>query len=95
MNAEKIYDLDKAREAFAKNLRFTVCAKTWGKNSLSDMVQTFQAYKNGKCPVVIDYEGSEALAKLRFGENWRVQPTEDLLCKLKNLNFVENVYLEY
>ena len=52
---------------------------------------------NGRCPVLIDYQRDGAKGQLRLGSEWQIQPSDELIQRLKDrfgddsvqLNFVE------
>jgi DNA polymerase-3 subunit alpha len=46
-------------------------------------------------PVAICYQRADAEARLRFGEEWRVEPCDDLLHRLKEDLAVDDVRLRY
>jgi len=38
----------------------------------------------GKCPITLDYTQPKAAARIRLGERWRVNPSDELLEKLRS-----------
>ncbi|MDP3837513.1 MAG: DNA polymerase III subunit alpha, partial [Methylococcales bacterium] len=79
LKVERLYNIDQAREAYARNLTLT-----WAADSLTTTLETtLMPYKGGRCPVVIEYRSAVARATLQLGEAWRVHPTDELLVQLK------------
>jgi DNA polymerase-3 subunit alpha len=54
-------------------------AKRLGNGLLDELAGTLAPYRQGNCPVWIDYTRPGARAKLSFDESWRVKPSETLL----------------
>ena len=80
--ADAIYDIEKAREQFARRLVVSLNGSS-AATEASALLSTLKAYRPGPTPVYIkvlkkDYRGDVAL-----GEEWRVRPHSDLLAKLK------------
>ena len=79
LKVEKIYHIDQAREAYAKNLTLT-----WAvDNVMTELAAALIPFKGGRCPVVIEYSSVVARATLQLGDAWRVHPTDELLVQLK------------
>jgi DNA polymerase-3 subunit alpha len=51
-------------------------------------------FREGRCPVWIEYRGSGASAMLELGEDWRVHPTDALIERLRELG-AGSVLVEY
>jgi len=94
MSADKLYDLEQARAAFAKHLRVRV-QHADASHLIGALKDTMDAFREGSCPVVIDYNNKNARVMLRLGESWRVNPTEELLHRLKKTSLFEDVSIEY
>ncbi|MFV2055762.1 MAG: DNA polymerase III subunit alpha [Thiohalomonadales bacterium] len=85
MSAESVYDINKARELFAKRVLLSVSALQMSQGYSLQLAAVLKPYLPGECPVVIDYESNNARAKIRLGEDWRIQPTDELLHQLRQL----------
>ena len=95
MRAEGLMDLAEAR--LAKIQAITIL---WNRTDLRpDSVQrlkdTLAPYNQGACPVALHYERGDCAAQLRFGAQWRVKPTDDLLMQLRGLYGQNQVRLVY
>jgi DNA polymerase-3 subunit alpha len=68
------------------------------KDFRSDFRGEFQRLLNGSrggCPVVIQYRRNGACVRLRLPEQWRVQPSDELLQRLRDRYGAERVRLAY
>ena len=52
-------------------------------------------YREGRCPLVVEYHNSKAKVELSFGDAWRIRPDEQLLDSLRQLIGNENVEIVY
>jgi len=95
MSANKLYDIDHAREAFARQLVLKVDQKKAGNGFIRSLTEVLAPYRDGHCPVCVDYQQTGAVVKIQLGANWRVTPTDALMRKLDNLIGREGVRVEY
>jgi DNA polymerase-3 subunit alpha len=95
MSAQKIYDINRAREIFAKRLMLTVDHVKAANGFATSLMQVLDPYKQGHCPVYIDYQGKGAKARLRLGKEWQVHPTDELIHRLHELAGKKWVKVEY
>ncbi len=95
MSARTIYDINQAREHFARRLLVGVDAIKAGNGFIPALQRTLQAFREGSCPVVIDYQRPDARAELPLGPDWRVHPTDELLHRLRELAGPDQVRLIY
>ncbi|VAW93412.1 DNA polymerase III alpha subunit [hydrothermal vent metagenome] len=95
ISCRNIFDLDQARENFAKRLEVKLVNSNTVNGFVSELAQTLTPFKEGFCPVVVDYTREDAQAKLNLGQAWRVHPTEELLHRLKKLAGENSVKLIY
>jgi DNA polymerase-3 subunit alpha len=95
ITAQEIYDINQAREQFARRLVVGVQATQAGSvfvNSLADILTPF---REGQCRVCIDYLGGSAAARVALGDEWTVHPTDELLHRLQELAGEQHVMVEY
>ena len=93
MLAESIQSIYSARCAKLKTLELQIDCNT---NDWVDRVQyALNDYREGICPVVIDYSAAGAAAKLALGEDWRIQPRDELIAKLRDQFRSHSVTLHY
>ncbi len=95
MVVDKVFDLQGAREMRARSVLIRI-RQTDLQNGLSaQLVDLLGPYRNGRTPVCIAYSRVEAQARVPLGDNWRVEPSEELLGRLRDLVGPERVSVEY
>ena len=95
MSAQKIYDISRARESFASRLLVTVDYRQAGNGFVNELADVLTPFKQGHCPVYLQYLGSQARARIRLGDDWSVHPTDELIHRLNELAGESNVKVEY
>jgi len=95
VSAERILDIGEARETFARRLVMAVNADRAGNGFIPDLRETLSPYREGSCPVWIEYRGRAASAQLCLGEAWRVRPTDELIKRLGQIVDPDGVRLDY
>ena len=91
ISAEKIYDLQKAREQFARALMIT-CN---GQSSGAKLRELLTPHLKGPCPVAIEYHNQTGRCEISLGEDWKVYPRDELIASLGEWVKPENVRLVY
>jgi DNA polymerase-3 subunit alpha len=95
MSAKTLYDIDHAREAFAKRLVLELEQAQTVNGFVPALAQVLKPYREGRCPVRIDYRRDGARAQLTLGQEWRVKPTDELVRRLSELAGAGRVRIEY
>ncbi|HXH03970.1 MAG TPA: DNA polymerase III subunit alpha [Candidatus Competibacteraceae bacterium] len=95
LNAEALLDMDAARDEFARRLVLSLDARQFGNGLLDHLAGTLAQYRNGNCPVWVDYRRCDARADLVLGPGWRVVPADALLRRLRELVGEQAVKLDY
>jgi len=98
LTVEKLYSMEQAREAFARSL-----ALNWNTAEPSLQAAVFiaklktilQPFKGGACLVSLNYTSLQAKAIVQLGDDWRVNPTDELLARLKSLFGAGGVDIRY
>ncbi|MEI6707628.1 MAG: DNA polymerase III subunit alpha [Methylococcales bacterium] len=85
LKMEKLYNMDQAREVYAKNISLLWTAKQPETHLIAELKTTLTPFKGGRCAVMIEYSSKTNRAILQLGEAWRVRPTNDLLTQLRAL----------
>jgi DNA polymerase-3 subunit alpha len=85
MQASQIYDIDEAREIYARQLLIRIDTKRAGNDFLDALEQTLTPFRDGQCPVSLDYARGDSSARITLGEAWRIRPTDELLHRLQEL----------
>nr|VFK00634.1 MAG: DNA polymerase III, alpha subunit [Candidatus Kentron sp. H]VFK00813.1 MAG: DNA polymerase III, alpha subunit [Candidatus Kentron sp. H]VFK04825.1 MAG: DNA polymerase III, alpha subunit [Candidatus Kentron sp. H] len=111
MAVREIYDLEKARAAFASGLVLALDADraraitedgtNGGANGAAThgfadrLAEILTPHRGGPTSIIIDYRRTDAAAHLVLGETWKVRPTEGLLQALRTLVGEGQVALKY
>ena len=95
LRAREIYGIDQAREYFARRLVIGLDAAEAGNGFIERLREALAPFREGHCPVVVDYRNREASASIPMGEAWRVRPTDELLHRLKKLTGEQHVRVIY
>ncbi|WP_049721542.1 DNA polymerase III subunit alpha [Gilvimarinus polysaccharolyticus] len=95
MRADVVRNLAEVRQDKARALCLSLNAGELGVNAPSRLRECLEPYRDGKCPIVINYERSDARCQLRLGEQWCVRPEDDLLQRLREDFGAGNVRLDY
>tara|TARA_R110000868_G_scaffold84822_6_gene238971 strand:- start:45334 stop:48774 length:3441 start_codon:yes stop_codon:yes gene_type:complete len=85
MSATKIWSLDQARERFARGIVLTVDADQASNDIITELQRRMLPYKQGNCPVYIDYQNGASSAQFNMSAEWKMQPCDDLLDSLEEV----------
>jgi DNA polymerase-3 subunit alpha len=89
--AERIFDLAGIRKERARGLRIA-CN---GGAQAARLFELLAPFRNGECPIVIDYRNQGLCGEILLPDTWRVVPDEALLVQLKEWLAAENVRVVY
>jgi DNA polymerase-3 subunit alpha len=95
VTAQQIYDINQARETFARRLVVGVAAERADNGFAGELADILQPFREGQCRVCIDYTGGSAAARVMLGDEWTVHPTDELLHRLQELAGDHGVVVEY
>jgi len=95
LTVEKLYDIDQAREQFARGLQLTWNAASNTSHLSTQLAEVLTPFKKGGCPVSIAYSSAEARTTVQLGDEWRVHPTDELIARLKALLGADAVEIRY
>jgi len=95
ITADEVYDMARAREQFARRLVISLNQEQAGNGSVRRLAAILQPYREGQCPVLIEYRNQQAQARLALGDDWRVQPGDELLHRLHEFAGDQAVRVEY
>ncbi|MBI3903750.1 MAG: DNA polymerase III subunit alpha [Nitrosomonadales bacterium] len=93
VTAEELFDLASARSTFAKQLELGIDANS--KIRVAQLKDLFSAYRDGRCPVLINYRNGIGRAQLKLGEEWCVTLHDDLMGGLRTLLGEHSVHITY
>ena len=85
ITAKSIYDITEARQRFAKRLETKVNEKQAANGFVNELNLVLEPFREGVCPVWINYNKSGIHVALSLGEDWCVQPSDELLNRLHDL----------
>lgn len=91
VSAENLYDLQAARNRFARAIRLH-CN---GESSSGRLRELLEPYRNGNCPVSIVYANRGAACEIALGEAWRVSLHDELIRSLSDWLEPQNVEIVY
>ncbi|MDY0249665.1 MAG: DNA polymerase III subunit alpha [Pseudomonas sp.] len=94
LRAKRVMGLEEARTSLAQSLRLDVSVTDLSRDSLARLKALLLQYK-GACPLTVQYTGVSATALLAFSEQWKIEPTDDLIQALRDLFGKDNVFLHY
>jgi DNA polymerase-3 subunit alpha len=91
ITADKLYTLAEARGRYARGLRLTMN----GGSDAKRLQALLAPFRNGPCPVRLNYRNGDAAAELPLPESWRVRLDDALLAGLVDWLTQENVTVIY
>ncbi len=95
ITADDIYDITEARQKFAQRLEINLKQLNGDHSIIQQLNKVLNPFREGACPVWINYSRDDVAAKLSLGEDWRVQPSDELISRLDKLAGEENVAVIY
>ncbi|HAK53579.1 MAG TPA: DNA polymerase III subunit alpha [Gammaproteobacteria bacterium] len=98
MRASEVLSMEQARVKSVKKLKLNVDQQSLAPDfvkELASILAPFKGYDGQGCPVVVEYCRMEASAEVVFGDEWRGEPTDDLMQDLRNRYGPERVNLHY
>ncbi len=78
--AESVCDLAALRKRHAKGLRIA-CNGAANADRLFELLAPF---RNGSCPIVVEYRNHGLGGEIELPEAWRVHPDDQLIAQLKD-----------
>jgi DNA polymerase III subunit alpha len=95
LTCKTVRSFSQTREAFADRLQIDMVGAMLSEEGVQQLKDALEPYQNGRCPVVIKYQRYQAEGIIKMGENWFVEPTDDLMHRLNELDFCELVEVIY
>jgi len=84
MSADEIHDIDQARGIYARRLEIRVNQTQAANGFSAALSEMLLPFREGSCPVWLNYLSDTASAQIALGHQWRVQPTDELLRRLRD-----------
>lgn len=94
MVADQVSSLAAYRNTHAKKLVLLIKGSE-SERLLERLPLVIKNYVGGSCPIIIQYQGSEAQAQLVLGDEWKVSLHKNLLLELEQLCGSDAVYIDY
>jgi DNA polymerase-3 subunit alpha len=95
MRAREIRSLEQARLSRVSEIRLEVFDVGLDRNLRQLIKQALLTSGGGDCPVTVDYFQPKGVARVALGEQWRVNPSDDLLERLRGAVGGEHVEIIY
>lgn len=100
MSADNVRLLADVRQERARELCLALESGSLATNFIRELMEHLDPYRQVQpsqtgCVVVIDYLRSDARARLRLGDQWRVRPDDELLQRLRDNYGTNSVNLVY
>ena len=100
ITANTIYDITQARETFSRCLEINIDKQrvngNWSDTGITgQLTDVLQTYREGQCPVSIQYVSGTEQTRMVLGDEWKVQPSDELLNRLQGLFTEDQVRMVY
>jgi DNA polymerase-3 subunit alpha len=95
MSADKVYNIEQARAAFATRLVISLRAEVAANGFVDELGEILQPVARGGCPVYLRYQSDAAEAEIALGDEWKITPTAAVLSELSRLAGENNVRMDY
>lgn len=95
MRADNVLDLAQAREERVAKVKVIWRDDALPRDYARDLKNTLSPYVQGHCKVTIGYQSKDVSADLDLGEQWKVQPSDELMTALKAQYGNDNIQLFY
>ena len=91
-----ILTLDQARRRFSKSVHIGLRTEDLDHRLAARLEESLAPFTDTDgCPVVVALRTADAETRLRFGDDWKVRPCEEMLCRLQRIAGVERVSFRY
>ncbi|WP_040975375.1 DNA polymerase III subunit alpha [Necropsobacter massiliensis] len=95
MSVRELMTLDEARSRYAKSLALSLSQEQITAPFIKKFKQLIIPYSGGTLPIHIYYQSPQGRALLRFGVQWSINPTDELLAELVEMLGESAVELEF
>ena len=94
LRAKSFTTLEAARSSRVRELKLGLNSEAIARGVSAELKRAFSAHV-GDCPIVVEYKQPAGSAMVRFGDRYRIRPTDSLLDQLKELVGHDSVELVY
>ena len=95
MTARNIIDISEARSHFANAVEIDLEGESITPQWLEGFEQALTPWRNGAVPVLINYRHSDAKGQFRLSDEWRVNPSDDLMLSLQSMLGTDKVRIVF
>jgi len=95
MVAESIQSIYEARCSKLEKLTLSVSKDQLAQGWVDQLHNTLNQYREGCCPIVIDYSHPQASGQFKLGQQWLVQPKDELIASLREQFGKRSLSLDY
>ncbi len=83
MRGKSIRSLVDAREDNVRELSLSLNTEDFGEGFSQQLKDILAGSLEGRCPLAVQYQRPGARATIRFGEEWQVKPSDELILRLR------------
>ncbi|CAK0777758.1 DNA polymerase III subunit alpha [Gammaproteobacteria bacterium] len=83
LDADRVFDLDEAREFFAKSLTIFIKSNSSKVDTAQHLANLLTPFLGGECQIFVEYCNGPNFAQLKLGQHWRCRPHDKLLNHLR------------
>ena len=95
MTARNIIDISEARSHFAKALQVDILSSQCPETVMDAFFDALGPWKGGAVPLVVNLQRDDASGRLQLGDEWRVNPTDELVLALQTLLGPDKVRIDF
>jgi DNA polymerase-3 subunit alpha len=95
MRGNSVRSLLDARQSYARELVVELNEADFTNGFIAHFKELLGGGLNGSCPVAINYQRSDAKGRVLLGEQWRIQPSDELIQRLRDHLGTKRVALRY
>jgi len=95
MSTDQIYDVEKARERFAKRIDVVVASDVAQTGFVDKFAQVIAPFRQGNLPISIEYLGDKARGTIVLGDGWRISPADELIHRIEEITGKATVNVTY
>jgi DNA polymerase III subunit alpha len=98
LSVETLYSIEQARAEFAIAIQLSYQPTNNPPSPgqfIADLSQVIEPFRGGRCVLRVQYRNQAAEAALTLGDKWRVEPTDELVARLRRLPGMQSVEVKY
>ena len=95
MRGKGFRTITEARRNYASELTIAIAENHVDEHFATQLGEYLSPAKGGKCPVTLLYSQRDNFVRLTLGEQWQIDPSDELLQRLRDVYGSEHVALSY